>query len=212
MTWQSGLPRVATIAQSPCSVTPRNWCGCVAARTASMAICTPPSVPFLKPTGIERPDASSRCTWLSVVRAPMAPHETRSDVNCGEIGSRNSQPAGSPSSARSSRTRVRSDMERNVHKMGRVVQRPRHVTLRPAVNRLELLDRIQKKVLWLGTYMVHHANALRPSTDGLKVGGHQASSSSIVSLLTALYFHALRTDDLVAVKAHAAPAFYAIQF
>ena len=80
------------------------------------------------------------------------------------------------------------------------------------MNRLELLDRIQKKVLWLGTYMVHHANALRPSTDGLKVGGHQASSSSIVSLLTALYFDALRPDDLVAVKAHASPAFYAIQY
>jgi pyruvate dehydrogenase E1 component len=80
------------------------------------------------------------------------------------------------------------------------------------VNRLELLDRIQKKVLWLGTYMVHHANTLRPNADGLKVGGHQASSSSIVSLLTALYFDALRPDDLVAVKAHASPAFYAIQY
>jgi pyruvate dehydrogenase E1 component len=80
------------------------------------------------------------------------------------------------------------------------------------VNRLQLLDRIQKKVLWLGTYMVHHANSLRPNADGLKVGGHQASSSSIVSLLTALYFEALRPDDLVAVKAHAAPAFYAIQY
>jgi pyruvate dehydrogenase E1 component len=80
------------------------------------------------------------------------------------------------------------------------------------VKRLELLDRIQKKVLWLGTYMVHHANALRPNADGVKVGGHQASSSSIVSLLTALYFDALRPDDLVAVKAHASPAFYAIQY
>ena len=80
------------------------------------------------------------------------------------------------------------------------------------MNRLELLDRIQKKVLWLGTYMVHHANTLRPNADGLKVGGHQASSSSIVSLLTALYFDALRSDDLVAVKAHASPAFYAIQY
>jgi pyruvate dehydrogenase E1 component len=87
-----------------------------------------------------------------------------------------------------------------------------HVTLRPAVTHLERLDRIQKKVLWLGTYMVHHANTLRPNADGLKVGGHQASSSSIVSLLTALYFHALRADDLVAVKAHASPAFYAIQY
>jgi pyruvate dehydrogenase E1 component len=80
------------------------------------------------------------------------------------------------------------------------------------VSRLERLDRIQKKVLWLGTYMVHHANSLRPNPDGVKVGGHQASSSSIVSLLTALYFDALRPDDLVAVKAHASPAFYAIQY
>src|SRR5207237_180351 len=48
--------------------------------------------------------------------------------------------------------------------------------------------------------------------DGVKVGGHQASSSSIVSLLTVLYFGALRPDDLVAVKAHASPAFYAIQY
>ena len=80
------------------------------------------------------------------------------------------------------------------------------------MSRLDVLDRIQNKVLWLGTYMVHHANALRPNPDGIKVGGHQASSSSIVSLLTALYFDALRPDDLVAVKAHASPAFYAIQY
>src|SRR5438128_2656973 len=95
---------------------------------------------------------------------------------------------------------------------GAALQRPRHVTLRPAVSRLDVLDRIQKKVLWLGTYMVHHANSLRPNPDGVKVGGHQASSSSIVSLLTALYFDALRPEDLVAVKAHASPAFYAIQY
>src|SRR3989441_678528 len=59
--------------------------------------------------------------------------------------------------------------------------------------------------------MVHRANA-RPSADGTKVGGHQASSASVVGLLTALYFKALRPDDRVAVKAHAAPAFYAIQY
>jgi pyruvate dehydrogenase E1 component len=76
---------------------------------------------------------------------------------------------------------------------------------------LEVLERIQRRVLWLSAWMVHAANA-RPSTDGLKVGGHQASSSSVVSLLTALYFHALRADDVVAVKAHASPAFYAIQY
>lgn len=32
----------------------------------------------LKPTGQERPLANSRCTWLSVVRAPIAPQEIRS--------------------------------------------------------------------------------------------------------------------------------------
>ena len=72
---------------------------------------------------------------------------------------------------------------------------------------LEVLERIQRRVLWLSAWMVHAANA-RPAVDGLKVGGHQASSSSVVSLLTALYFQALRPDDVVAVKAHASPAFY----
>ena len=76
---------------------------------------------------------------------------------------------------------------------------------------LSVLERIERKVLWLSTYMVHHANVAR-AADGSKVGGHQASSASLVSLLTALYFHALRPDDVVALKAHAAPAFYAIQF
>src|SRR6185503_3456112 len=76
---------------------------------------------------------------------------------------------------------------------------------------LEILDRIQRRVLWLSAWMVHTANT-RPSVDGLKVGGHQASSASVVSLLTALYFQALRPDDVVAVKAHASPAFYAIQY
>src|SRR5437879_11016496 len=76
---------------------------------------------------------------------------------------------------------------------------------------LAILERIQRKVLWLATWMVHWANT-RPNADGTKVGGHQASSASVVSLLTALYFKALRSDDVVAVKAHAAPAFYAIQY
>jgi pyruvate dehydrogenase E1 component len=76
---------------------------------------------------------------------------------------------------------------------------------------LEVLERIGRRVLWLSTWMVHHANA-RPGADGLKVGGHQASSASVVSLMTALYFDALRPDDVVAVKAHASPAFYAIQY
>ncbi|MEK7362920.1 MAG: pyruvate dehydrogenase, partial [candidate division NC10 bacterium] len=75
-----------------------------------------------------------------------------------------------------------------------------------------VLDRIQRKVLWLSAWMVHHANFLRPNPDGTKVGGHQASSASVVSLMTALYFKALRPGDVVAVKAHASPAFYAIQY
>jgi pyruvate dehydrogenase E1 component len=79
------------------------------------------------------------------------------------------------------------------------------------VSELEILDRIQRRVLWLSAWMVHQANA-RPSVDGLKVGGHQASSASVVSLLTALYFEALRPGDVVATKAHAAPAFYAVQY
>ncbi len=77
---------------------------------------------------------------------------------------------------------------------------------------LEVLDRIQRRVLWLGTFMVHHANVIRPNEDGIKVGGHQASSASVVTLLTALYFKALRSGDAIAVKAHAAPAFYAVQY
>ena len=82
----------------------------------------------------------------------------------------------------------------------------------PSPAELRVLESIQSKVLWLATYMVHHANAIRPSADGTKVGGHQASSSSLVSILTALYFRALRPSDVVAMKAHASPAFYASQF
>jgi pyruvate dehydrogenase E1 component len=82
----------------------------------------------------------------------------------------------------------------------------------PSADQLAILDRIQRRVLWLSAWMVHHANTLRPNPDGIKIGGHQASSASVVSLLTALYFHALRPTDAVAVKAHASPAFYAIQY
>jgi pyruvate dehydrogenase E1 component len=77
---------------------------------------------------------------------------------------------------------------------------------------LRTLASIQRRVLWLATWMVHHANHLRPNPEGTKVGGHQASSASSVGLLTALYFHHLREGDVVALKAHAAPAFYAIQY
>ena len=78
---------------------------------------------------------------------------------------------------------------------------------------LATLRSIEKRVLWLATWMVHHANNVRANPDGTKVGGHQASSASVVSMLTALYFGGvLGTDDLVALKAHGSPAFYAIQY
>ena len=80
----------------PCLVTERKWCGWHAAPIASSAICTLPSVPFLKPTGIDSPEANSRWIWLSVVRAPIAPQQIKSAINCGLIVSRNSEPAGSP--------------------------------------------------------------------------------------------------------------------
>jgi pyruvate dehydrogenase complex dehydrogenase (E1) component len=60
--------------------------------------------------------------------------------------------------------------------------------------------------------MIHNANHLRQNEDGLKVGGHQASSASIVSIMTALYFDILRPEDRVAVKPHASPVFHAIQY
>src|SRR5436853_4289157 len=83
---------------------------------------------------------------------------------------------------------------------------------RPQADRLELLQALEKKVLWLSTWMIHNANHLRPSRDGLKVGGHQASSASVATLMTALYLDVMRPQDRVAVKPHAAPLFHALQY
>ena len=75
------------------------------------------------------------------------------------------------------------------------------------------LKTVERRLLWLACWMVHHANHLRPKSEGeVKVGGHQASSASIVSIMTALYFGALRPEDRVAVKPHASPVFHAIQY
>ena len=79
-------------------------------------------------------------------------------------------------------------------------------------DRLACLRALERKVLWLSTWMIHNANHLRPSRDGLKVGGHQASSASVATLMTALYFDVLRPQDRVAVKPHASPVFHAIQY
>lgn len=77
---------------------------------------------------------------------------------------------------------------------------------------LRILQSLEKKVLWLSMWMIHNANHLRDSIDGLKVGGHQASSASITTIMTALYFNVLRIQDRVAVKPHASPVFHAIQY
>lgn len=71
---------------------------------------------------------------------------------------------------------------------------------------------LQDKALWLSAWMIHNANHLRPKSDGLKVGGHQASCASMVTLMTALYGRVLRPQDRVAVKPHAGPVFHALQY
>lgn len=74
------------------------------------------------------------------------------------------------------------------------------------------LEAIASRVLWLSTAMVHHANRIRPNASGLKVGGHQASSASIVGIMTALYFGRLRAGDRVSVKPHASPVLHSINY
>ncbi len=75
--------------------------------------------------------------------------------------------------------------------------------------RLELLRQVERKLLWLSAWMIHNANHIRPNRDGLKVGGHQASCASVISIMTALYFEMLQPQDRVAVKPHAGPVFHA---
>jgi len=74
------------------------------------------------------------------------------------------------------------------------------------------LREIERRVLWLATAIVHEANLVRPSLDGLKVGGHQTSSASMVSIMTSLWFRHLRQQDRVSVKPHASPVLHAINY
>src|SRR5438105_4917751 len=78
--------------------------------------------------------------------------------------------------------------------------------------RVGLVSALARKVLWLSSWTIHHANHIRPSADGLKVGGHQASSASLATIMSALYFAVLNPEDRVAVKPHASPVFHAIQY
>lgn len=77
--------------------------------------------------------------------------------------------------------------------------------------KLATLAELERRVLWLASWTIHHANHIREAGE-VKVGGHQASSASMASIMTALYFSALKPEDRVAVKPHASPIFHAIQY
>jgi pyruvate dehydrogenase E1 component len=77
---------------------------------------------------------------------------------------------------------------------------------------LEALAVIERRVLWLATSIIHHANKVRPNTSGIKVGGHQASSASIATIMTSLWFGQLRAEDRVSVKPHASPVLHSINY
>jgi pyruvate dehydrogenase E1 component len=84
--------------------------------------------------------------------------------------------------------------------------------LTPRLREMGLLGDLEHRILWLASWMIHNANHSRPSRDGLKVGGHQASCASASSIMTALFFKALRPQDRIAVKPHAAPVLHAINY
>lgn len=79
-------------------------------------------------------------------------------------------------------------------------------------NEMEMLELLESRLRWLSSWTVHNANHIRKKRDGLKVGGHQASCSSMTAIMAALYFHALRPQDKVAVKPHAGPVLHAIHY
>lgn len=76
----------------------------------------------------------------------------------------------------------------------------------------EALKDVGDAALWLSTSIVHHANRVRPNPTGMKVGGHQASSASMVSIMTSLWFEQLRPGDRVSVKPHASPVLHAVNY
>src|SRR5213080_1223646 len=84
--------------------------------------------------------------------------------------------------------------------------------LKPVATDIEALKIIEERLRWLSAWTIHHANHVRDSADGLKVGGHQASCASMTAIMAALYFHALGPNDRVAVKPHAGPVLHAIHY
>ena len=90
--------------------------------------------------------------------------------------------------------------------MADIIQSP------PQAEAIQALGEIERQVLWLSTAIIHHANRVRPNPGGMKVGGHQASSASMVSIMTSLWFGHLRAQDRVSVKPHASPVLHAINY
>ena len=90
--------------------------------------------------------------------------------------------------------------------MADIIQSP------PQAEAIHALGEIERQVLWLSTAIIHHANRVRPNPGGMKVGGHQASSASMVSIMTSLWFGHLRAQDRVSVKPHASPVLHAINY
>jgi pyruvate dehydrogenase E1 component len=82
----------------------------------------------------------------------------------------------------------------------------------PRAEALDAMGEIEREVLWLSTAIIDHANRVRLNPGGMKVGGHQASSASMVSIMTALWFGHLRSEDRVSVKPHASPVLHAINY
>jgi pyruvate dehydrogenase E1 component len=84
--------------------------------------------------------------------------------------------------------------------------------LKPVTTDIEALKLLDERLRWLSAWTIHHANHIRKSDDGLKVGGHQASCASMTAIMAALYFHALGPNDRVAVKPHGGPVLHAIHY
>ncbi len=71
---------------------------------------------------------------------------------------------------------------------------------------------LERRLLWLSTSMIHHANRVRPNESGIKVGGHQASSASMITIMTCLWFRHLDRGDRVSVKPHASPVLHSVNY
>ena len=90
--------------------------------------------------------------------------------------------------------------------MADIIQSP------PQAEAIHVLREVEGRVLWLSSAIIYHANKVRPNPSGLKVGGHQASSASMVSIMASLWFRHLRPEDRVSVKPHASPVLHAINY